>query len=167
MSRSQPRRTQLGEADDGPLHLTEAGFAILKGKLARVKKKLPELIEEARRTAAYGDRSENAEYKEAKASLRRANFQIIALEHQIRRAAVIRRKTGLSRRVELGSTVELEADGKRLIFEILGPHETDPARGRISYKSPLGSALMGRRKGDAVTVQAGTGGTTYRIIDTR
>jgi transcription elongation factor GreA len=164
--------------DNGPIHLTADGFARLKEKLARIKQRLPALAEEARRTAAYGDRSENAEYKEAKGSLRRATWQILSIEDQIKRVVVIKSGPNVSGRVEIGSTVVLEVNekdgstsspraGVRKTFEILGPHETDPAHGRISYESPLGATLMGHLKGDAITIQTRNGSNAYRIIEIR
>ena len=205
---SRRKQDYSKKKDDRLIYLTADGFARLKAKLASTKKRLPALAEETRRTAAYGDRSENAEYKEAKGLLRRANAQIISLGGQINRVVVI--KTGPARiaaalaaggpnaldRVEIGSTVVLEAEGPessrgiggkdgsahstgsglagspragaRKTFEIVGSHETDPAHGRISYESPLGSALMGRSKGDKVTIDPPAGGVNgrkiYRII---
>ncbi|MDO8536757.1 MAG: GreA/GreB family elongation factor [bacterium] len=161
------RLAQLIKKADGPVHLTANGFTRLKEKLADVKHRLPELIEETRRTAAYGDRSDNEAYKEAKLALRRANWQALTLEDQIKRAVLIKSGPNTSGKVELGSTVVLKIGGEKKTFEILGSHETDPARGRISYESPLGAALMNRSKGDTVTIEAGKGSKTYRIVAIR
>ncbi|MDE2079659.1 MAG: GreA/GreB family elongation factor, partial [Patescibacteria group bacterium] len=84
----------------------------------------------------------------AKAALRRTNWQILHIEDQIKHAEII--KSGPSSTVRIGSTVVLAMDGQK-IFEIVGPHETDPERGRISFESPLGSALMGHKEGDNIT----------------
>jgi len=67
--------------------------------------------------------------------------------------------------VQLGSTVILEKDGQQKTYEIVGPQETDPLRGRISHVSPLGSAILGRKQGEEITI-LGTekNETTYRII---
>src|SRR3989344_3420109 len=94
--------------EDGPIHLTADGFSRPQKKIENIKKILPALAEEARRTAAYGDRSENAEYKEAKSSLRRANSQIISLGDQIKRVVVIKSGPNISGKVEIGSTAVLE-----------------------------------------------------------
>lgn len=159
------RKQQPISGGDEPIHLTEGGFARLKEKLARVKERLPTLIEEAKRTAAYGDRSDNAEYKEAKSALRRASWQILSIEDQIKRVSVIKSAPNKSGKVELGSTVVLKTEGKEKTFRILGSRETDPAHGCISNQSPLGAALMGRVKGDTVTIETANGSREYRIIE--
>jgi transcription elongation factor GreA len=165
--RSSRKKADESEENYKPFHLTADGLARLKEKLSRLKERLPALAEETRRTAAYGDRSENAEYKEAKSSLRRANWQVLQLEDQIKRAEVINSTPNTSGLVGLGSTVVLGGKGKEKTFEILGSHETDPAHGRISYESPLGAALMRRRKGDIVMVQTAKGPVEYKIIEIR
>lgn len=157
----------LSRKNEEFIHLTADGFARLKKKLALIKERLPALIEETQRTAAYGDRSDNAEYKEAKSALRRATWQILSIEDEIKRVAIIKSGVNASGKVDLGSVVVLEVDGKEKIFSILGPQETDPARGRISYESPLGAALMGHAVGDIVTIQTAGGLKTYKIIEVR
>lgn len=172
--KSEELMKQRGNA--GPIHLTKDGFERMKEQLALLKKSMPELISEAQRTAAYGDRSDNAEYKEAKSMLRRAQGRIFNIEDQLKRVVVIEPDRNISGTVQLGSSVVLETEGpeyprgiagKQKTFQILGPHETDPANGRISYKSPLGAALMNRAKGDVVTVKTESGDKIYRVIEIR
>ena len=174
--KSEEIRKQQGNA--GPIHLTEDGFRRLKEQLARLKEAMPGLISEAQRTAAYGDRSDNAEYKEAKSTLRRAQGRIFNIEDQIKRVVVISSGPNASGKVRLGSTVVIDDDGVQKIFQILDSQETNPAQGRISYKSPLGAALMNHEKGDTVTISLPGAGSTsslqgggtarvYRIIEVR
>ena len=151
---------------EGPLYLTPAGIERLKVRLERLKHSLPELISETARTAAYGDRSENAEYQAAKSLLRRTHRQIETTENQLKRAVPIMKGAGALGAAQIGSTVVLETkNGKQKTFEIVGPHETDPARGRISHMSPLGVALIGHKKGDAVSLVTPVGRQDYRILD--
>lgn len=169
----------LRNRNNGPLHLTPEGIEHLKDKLTRLKKSLPELIAETQRTADYGDRSENAEYKDAKATLRRTHRQIFTIEDQLKRAVVIKSPSigspsqtlGISdsyRVVELGSTVVLESkDGIHSTFRILGSFETSPEKGFISYKSPLGEALINHKEGDIVAIKTPRGLVEYRIIEIR
>src|SRR3989344_7748885 len=84
------RKPSYTAEDDEPVHLTPDGLKRLQERLARLKKAMPELANEAGRTAAYGDRSDNAEYKEAKRQLRRVHGQIFSIEDQLRRAVVIK-----------------------------------------------------------------------------
>jgi transcription elongation GreA/GreB family factor len=151
---------------NSPVHLTPAGLKRLQAKLERLKNSVPHLVSEAARTAAYGDRSENAEYKDAKATLRRTYRQISGIEDQLKRVAVIDIKKNTAGTIQLGSTVVLEnKKGVRKTFQILGPQESAPAEGRISYQSPLGAALMDRAKLDEIKVQTASGVQEYRIID--
>ena len=155
----------MRKIDDGPVHMTEEGLVPLREKLARLKKSLPELISETQRTADYGDRSENAEYKEAKSALRSTHRQILNIQGQIKRVVIIKSGVNASETVEIGSTVVIEAEGIKKTFQILGSHETDPARGRISFSSPLGAALMHHRKGDTITIQTQNAVRKYLIIE--
>jgi len=126
-----------------------------------------DLAAEAARTAAYGDRSDNAEYKQAKGNLRHAHWNILSIEDQIKRAILIPSGLNASGTVRLGSTVILEANEKQKKFEILGPHETDPTHGRISHESPLGAALIGHGHGDVVRIKTEKGFQEYRILEIR
>lgn len=153
--------------DYSPVHLTQGGLDRLKDQLERLKKSLPQLIGETARAAAYGDRSENAEYKEAKSTLRRTHRQIIGIEDRIKRSVVIKKDPGATGSVQIGSTVVLEIKGKQKTFEILGSYETDPARGRISFQSPLGAALLGHMVGEDIIVETPGGAQEYRILEIR
>ncbi len=151
--------------DESPVNLTAEALAAMKDKVERLKAAIPRLADEAKRTADYGDRSENAEYKDAKGKLRGAHRQILSLQDQIKRAVVIKSGSGAGGKITLGSTVVLETGGRALTFRILGPHEADPDKGIISDKSPLGAALIGHKKGDEVKIAAGKSGITYRVAD--
>ncbi len=159
------RLEKLKVRDQGPVHLTEGGLKDLKDKLARLKESLPKLATDAKTAADYGDRSENAEYQAAKSKLRGTHRQIISLEDQIRRASVIKSGPTSSGLVQLGSTVALESGNTRTTFQIVGPSETEPTKGRISDQSPLGAALLGHKKGDSIILKTGAGEKNYTIID--
>lgn len=148
--------------DDGPLHLTVAGLQKLKNELTDIKsKQLPQAIEDVKRTAEFGDFSENAEYQEAKSRMRRLHEHVMRLEDQIKRAVLI--KKSQSQTVQLGSNVVVEIENQKKTLEIVGPHEANPLRGRISNISPLGSVLIGKSLGDAVTVTTQHGEKIYTI----
>ncbi len=163
--RPKEKLLALKKQSDEPIPLTREGFARLKEKLARLKENLPKLAQETGRAADYGDRSENAEYKDAKANLRRTQAQIFHLEDQLKRVTLIESPDHAHGTVELGSTVTLEAkDGKRHVFQILGSHETNPGKGKISNESPLGKALMHQREGARIEVLTPQGAKEYTII---
>lgn len=158
--------------DDSPVYLTTEGIKQLKDKLARLNASLANLATEAKRAADYGDRSENAEYKEAKGKLRGTHREILRITDQLKRAVEI--KPNAIGKVQLGSTVVLEVRGlytrgepvePHKEFQIVGPNETDPTRGRISYKSPLGEALMNHKVGDAVAIKTPNGFLEYKILE--
>jgi len=151
-----------------PLYLTPEGHLRLQHKLARLKRELPAFIEETARTAAYGDRSDNAEYKEAKSTLRRTQRQIWTIEDQLKRIVLIEPGQNTTGTVHLGSTVMLEFPaGTRQTLEIVGPFETNPSKGRISHLSPLGAALIGHATNETVTVRTANGPREYRILEIR
>ena len=161
----QSRWDKLKVRDQSPVYLTEAGFRKLQALHERLKRSLPELIAETQRTAAFGDRSENAEYKEAKSLLRRTHRRILSIEDKLKRVVVIK-EDGPVDAVRIGSTVKLAlASSEEKTFQIVGPDETDPPRGRISFKSPLGAALMKHQIGDEITLKTPRGAVVYRIIE--
>jgi len=132
-----------------PLYLTKEKIERLKMDLERVKKDRPAAIQEVQRTGEMGDFSENAEYQLAKSKLRRINNRIVSIEERLKVVIEIQEGSpdGI---VSIGSTVTVEMGGTDRTFTIVGPEESDPLRGRISYKSPLGSKLMSRTKGEKV-----------------
>jgi transcription elongation GreA/GreB family factor len=150
--------------DTSAIYLTEEGAEKLKLKLERLEKSVPELVTEAARTAAFGDRSENAEYQAAKGQLRRTYRQIYSIKDQLKRVEIIKVDPKKAA-VQLGSTVMLTTDNKQLTFKIVGPQETNPAKGRISFQSPLGATLMGKVKGEEIFIQTPTGEKKYLIVE--
>lgn len=149
-------------------YLTADKLERLRAELADVEgRQLRAAAEEVRRTSEMGDRSENAAYTEARGRLTRLHNRILSLKERIKHAVVIPKGPDASGRVRVGSTVVLETGGKTKTYEILGAQETDPSRGRISYLSPLGAALMGRKTGETATISAGGKAIAYRIVEVR
>ncbi|MEK9130568.1 MAG: GreA/GreB family elongation factor [Patescibacteria group bacterium] len=152
-------RAAMAEPEDH--HLTPSTIDRLKRELVDLEtRQRPEGVSEVRRLAEMGDFSENAGYQIAKATLRRINNRIETLKERIKTAVPIASGPDTEGRARIGSTVVLEKNGQRLTFEILGSQETSPSRGRISYHSPLGAALIGCQVGDVVTVT----NATYRLL---
>ncbi len=138
--------------DTQPFYLTQEGLEKLQKKLLRIEtSELPQAIEDVRITAEFGDFSENAEYQEAKARMRRLHNQVIVLKDNIQRAMIIQPNETLNTTIQIGSWVELEKDGVLKNFQIVGPQESDPMHGRISHMSPLGSSLIGHTIGETVS----------------
>lgn len=117
-------------------------------------KRMPELIEEVKRTRAFGDLSENYEYKTAKQAQNRNKSRIRYLERMIASAKVIE-DTSSEDEVGLYDAVELyiEDEGETETIRVVTTVRTDPLHGLISKDSPLGGAVLGRHVGDRITVQ--------------
>ena len=115
---------------------------------------MPELIEEVKRTRAFGDLSENYEYKAAKQAQNRNKSRIRYLERMIASAKLYEDKSGADE-VGLYDTVELwlEEEQETQTVQVVTTVRCDPLKGRISKESPLGRVLLGKKAGDRFTVQ--------------
>ena len=121
-------------------------------------------IEEAR---AHGDLSENAEYHAAKEKQSFIAGKITELKSAIGRSEVIDVKSGSTDRVEFGRTVllyNIQTDDE-VQYQLLGPYESEPEKGRISVTSPLGQALIGHEAGDEVNVKTPGGNEEFEILE--
>ncbi len=164
------RHEKLQIRDESPIYLTPEGIQRLKDKLVRLKASIPNLAGDAKRAADYGDRSENAEYKDAKGKLRGTHREILRVTDQLKRAVSI--KPNATGKVQIGSTVVIQIvvpagapPASSQVFQIVGPEETDPSNGRISYKSPLGSVLMNHIVGETTIVKTASGLIKYLILE--
>ena len=121
----------------------------------RTKVLRPELIEEVKRTRAFGDLSENFEYKAAKREKNRNESRIRYLENMIKTAHVISDRSGADT-VGLFDRVEvyIPEDDETQQIQVVTTVRCDPLNGLISKESPFGKAVLGRRVGDRITVQA-------------
>ncbi len=126
--------------------------------------KRKEIIAAVEYAKSLGDWSENAEYHEARNDQRKLEERLSQIETTLKNAVVVERKS--SDIVEMGATVKVKkiGDGTEREFLIVGAEEADMAAGKISYKSPLGSALMGAKKGDTVSFESPNGTTQYSIL---
>ena len=134
-------------------HFTQAKFNQLSNELEKLKKfSHPQTSKEVMRLSADGDFSENAAYQMAKGRLRSINQRILELEDRLNHAEIITPNANTDV-VQLGHRVTIEIAGEQRSFRILGSLETDPEKGIISFNSPMGSALMGRKVGDTLALQ--------------
>ncbi|MBQ9534865.1 MAG: transcription elongation factor GreA [Clostridia bacterium] len=148
--------------------LTKERLEELKAELEHLKtvreKEVAELIKEAR---SFGDLSENSEYDEAKNEQGKLYSRIAELENIIPNAVIIDENASLDEGVTIGAKVEIEfIKGKRREeYSIVGSQEANPKLQRISDESPIGKALLGKHKGDTVTVDAPGGSFKCKIIE--
>lgn len=146
-------------------YLTPEGLEKLKKKLNYLKKvKRKEIAERLKRTASFGDLSENAAYQEAKEAQAFLEGEILELEDIIRSAKVAEKKT--NGKIEVGSRVWIRSDNDKKIlkFKIVGLLEANPSDGKISYESPLGEALFGQSKGGIAEIKTQEGKIKYKIL---
>ena len=162
--RSQILKKRENESDYD--YLTEIGLRRLKETLDDLEKQQPQAIEDVSVAVAKGDLSENAEYQDARARLSRIQSRIFSIKDRLKRVQVIQHPTTPGR-IGLGSTVVVETSGKQKTYEIVGPRETNPSRGRISHLSPLGTALMNHFAGESVVIRTDKEEVAYRIIEVR
>lgn len=163
-----PKRRGEEEARLKQVHddyFTPEKIAAMERQLERLKKvERPPAIAETQRLAEMGDFSENVGYQVAKAHLRRINNKITTLEEKLKTAIPIERGS-VDGVVRIGSRVGVVVGGVQKTFDILGSNETDPMKGRVSYLSPLGQALLGHRVGDEVVFVSPVGEQVYQVIE--
>ena len=124
----------------------------------------PEIAQRIHDAKEHGDLSENAEYEDAKNEQAFVEGRIQTLEGMIKSASLIDEHASTDH-VQIGSTVKVEGDNGPETFMIVGSAEAKPALGRISNESPVGRALLGKRKGDKVMVRVPAGDFSFRIVE--
>jgi transcription elongation factor GreB len=160
-----------GGADDQPrgtLYITRAGAEVLRAELKHLLTvERPKVTGEVSFAASLGDRSENAEYIYGKRRLREIDRRLRFLQRRLEKLTVVEpaRQTDASK-VYFGATVTLENEdrGGQVRYQLVGPDETDLKVGKISVDSPVGRALLGRRRGDLVTVRRPRGEVELVIL---
>ena len=148
--------------------VTQQGFEALKKELANLKKiERPQNIKAIEEARAHGDLSENAEYAAAKDRQGFIEGRIIDLEYKLASVDVISTDKLPKDRALFGSKVVLEnvETGEDVVYQLVGPDESDIENGRISISSPLGKALIGRKPGDELSLQVPGGKRCYELVE--
>lgn len=144
--------------------LTEEGKAKLEEELHYLEtEKRAEIGERIRVAREFGDISENSEYDDAKNDQGMMEARIAEITRILGVATVVAAPKRSSK-VNIGSRVTVDMGGRERVFTIVGGAESDSAAGKISNESPVGSALLGRKKGDEVEAQGPTGRTIKMTI---
>jgi transcription elongation factor GreA len=140
------------------------GQKMLIADLSRLKAERPEIIDSIEEARAHGDLSENAEYHAAKERQGQVEAMIGDIESKLSRAMVIDPAALSGDKIVFGATVTLlDEDEKPIRYQIVGETEADAKSGRISYNSPLGRALIGRKVEDDVEVTVPSGDKYYQV----
>jgi transcription elongation factor greA len=145
--------------------ITESGQRELERELNELKSRRGEIADKIAAARDFGDLSENAEYDAAREAQGLLETRITEIETILQNASII--QAGSSSTVVLGSTVELEANGKMVTYTVVGPVEADPLEGKVSNESPIGQALMGKAVGDTVTISTPKGELAYAVVALR
>lgn len=143
--------------------LTSEGLAELKkerGELEQVKR--PALVERIAAARGQGDLSENSEYTAAREELAFVDGRIAELKQILHEAKVVSRHS--KSHVAVGSKVTVNMKGKKEMYTIVGEWEADPMQKKVSRASPLGKALMGKKIGEEIEVDAPAGRIKYKIL---
>lgn len=150
--------------------ITREGLERLKGELHHLEKvERPQNIRAINEARGHGDITENAEYHAAKERQSFLDGKINELKAVIGRSQVIDVEKGPADRVVFGRTVllyNLQTD-EEIAYQLLGPYESEPENGKISVKSPLGSALIGKEIGDEIRVTTPGGIQEFEILEIR
>ena len=145
-------------------YLTQEGLDKLKKELEYLKKEgRIEVAEELKEAISFGDLSENAAYDEAKDNQAAVEGKILDLERLISSAIVIKDNENKGW-VQIGSYVTIKQGNDEERYHVVGEEEANPMEGMISFKSPLGVALMNKPKGAEVEIKTPKGSLKYKIL---
>ena len=148
--------------------LTPEGFKKLKQEIEYLSSdKRREVANRIRVAREFGDIAENAEYDDAKNEQALLEHRIAVLEERMRAARVIEKKEISKDVVSIGSHVKLrDMDAKQTIeYHIVGSAEANPAEYKLSNESPVGKAIIGKKKGEVVEVSAPRGSLKFKIME--
>ena len=148
--------------------LTREGYEKLKQEIELLSTdRRREVAERIRVAREFGDIAENAEYDDAKNEQMMLEHRIATLEERLRSARVIDESEITADVVSIGATVRLRDVGanKTVEYQIVGSAEANPAENKLSNESPVGKAIIGRKKGETVEVSAPRGALKFKILD--
>ena len=146
-------------------YITKENKAELEAELRELsgprRKEIVSAIEYAK---SLGDLSENAEYHSAREDQGKLEERIGMIEHVLKHAVVVDKSVDGT--LNIGSTIVIQKSGESntRTLSMVGSEETDMLSGKISYKSPIGTALYGKKKGDTVSVTTPKGVVEYEIV---
>jgi transcription elongation factor GreA len=140
------------------------GYEILTAELQALRQERPLIVDAIEEARAHGDLSENAEYHAAKERQGQVEAQIADIEDKVSRAQIIDPASLSGDRIVFGATVTLlDEDDKPCRYQIVGQTEADARKGRISYNSPLGKALIGKKVDEEIEVTVPSGDRLYLV----
>jgi len=149
-------------------YISPAGFARLKAELKQlVEVERPEVVRTVSWAAKNGDRSENGDYLYGKRRLREIDRRVRFLIKRLESAEIVDTAGRDTDQVFFGSTVKIKTRTEEKTITIVGVDETDTAKGRVSWISPIAKALLKAREGDKVTLASPGGVEELEILEVR
>ena len=148
--------------------LTPEGHEKLKEEIEHLSTiKRREVAERIKQAREFGDIAENSEYDDAKNEQAMLEHRIATLEDRLKSSRVVNRKEIPTGVVAVGTKVKLrDVDAKETIeYQIVGSAEANPAEHKLSNESPVGKAIIGKKKGETVDVSAPRGSLKFKIMD--
>jgi transcription elongation factor GreA len=148
--------------------LTPEGYEKLRQEIEYLSNDNPrEVAERIRIAREFGDITENAEYDDAKNEQALLEHRIATLEERLRSARVLEKGDVKKDEVSVGSRVKLKdmETNKTVEYRIVGSAEANPSESKLSNESPVGKAILGRKKGEVVEVAAPRGALKFKILD--
>lgn len=148
-------------------YITPQGFEKLRKEYTDLLNgERPQLVATVAWAASNGDRSENADYIYGKRRLREIDKRLHFLQKKMESAEVIDPTKLLSKTIIFGATVTIEnEDGNQVTYQIVGEDEIDIKQGKISWKSPVAKALLGKKKDDEIVIKKPSSEETVVILD--
>ncbi len=144
--------------------ISQEGYNKLKDELNLLSTtRRKEIAERIERAKELGDLSENAEYSEAKDAQALNEGRVLELTNILKNVTVVANDSS-GGEVIMGSKVTVKSDGQEKQYTIVSFNEADPLNGKISNESPLGTAFLGKRKGESVEVETPRGLVKYKIV---
>ncbi|OGM22140.1 transcription elongation factor GreA [Candidatus Woesebacteria bacterium RIFCSPLOWO2_01_FULL_39_21] len=144
--------------------VTKEGLMALQKELDElVNVKRPRLVERLSRARSEGDLAENSDYHSARDELEFLDGRIAEIDTVLKNAVVAPVSNGHGK-VGLGAKVSVKYNGSQTVYHLVGEWEADPVKSKISIESPLGQALLGKKKGDRVEVEAPAGKVVYEVL---
>jgi transcription elongation factor GreA len=148
---------------EAAIPFTREGYQKVLEEKVKLLSERPEAVEHLRKSREMGDLSENGYYKASRARLSFLDSRIRRVERLVRLGRIVESSgTGIA---DIGSHVTITDGTKTYEYSLVGGYESDPAQKTISNFSPLGRALMGKKKDDSVIVNAPSGPKTYTIVE--
>ena len=150
----------------GAKYITKEGEGFLKEELNHLWRiERPQVTQSVSEAAALGDRSENAEYIYGKKRLREIDRRVRYLTKRLEEVQIVSQPPKNRAKIYFGAFVKLKNDqGNIASYRLVGPDEIQPKKGFISVDSPVGKALLGKKKGDEIIIDSNAGQKNYFVL---